>query len=79
MAERSGAVSQSGNKRRYSLVLPAGLFDEVERLAESKGMPVVDVFRQFTKLGLLVAQTEETPDTYFCIRSGNEERKVILL
>ncbi|MGH2588176.1 MAG: Clp protease N-terminal domain-containing protein, partial [Dehalococcoidia bacterium] len=48
--------------RRYSLVLPEDLFEEVERLAERQQTSVVELLRRFTRLGLLATQLQERPD-----------------
>jgi hypothetical protein len=65
--------------RRYSLVLPLELFDEVQKLADSRHTTVVEILRKFIKLGLLAIQIEETPDATLLIREGDTEREIILL
>jgi hypothetical protein len=65
--------------KRYNLVLPEELYQEVQTLAERRGTTVVDLFRRFTKLGLLVAKAEESPDMAFILREGDKERELILL
>jgi hypothetical protein len=69
-----------GNRsKRYSLVLPRDLYDEIEKLAQSRHTTVVDVMRRFLKLGLLVARAEASPDAALVIREGDTEREVIFL
>ena len=65
--------------KRYHLVLPEGLFDEVQMYANRQQTTVVDVFRKFIKLGLLAAQIEDDPEAALLIRQGNTEREIILL
>ena len=72
-ADRSSAM------KRYSLVLPEGLFDQVQQYADQRQTTVVDVFRRFIKLGLLVTQIEGDPDAALLIRQGDIEREIILV
>lgn len=65
--------------KRYNLVLPEELFREVQTLAEQRHTTVVELFRKFIKLGLLVAKTEGSPDAVFLIREGEKERQIVLL
>jgi ATP-dependent Clp protease ATP-binding subunit ClpA len=65
--------------RRYSLVLPEDLFEEVERLAERQQTSVVELLRRFTRLGLLATQLQERADAALVIREGDREREVMLL
>jgi hypothetical protein len=65
--------------RRYSLVLPEELFQEVERLAERQNTSVVELLRRFTRLGLLAMQLQERPDAALIIREGGTERQLMLL
>ena len=71
--------SNKNNSRRYSLVLPEDLYEEVRGLAETRHTTVVEVLRRFVRLGLLVAQVESTPDAALVIREGDTEREIILL
>jgi CopG-like RHH_1 or ribbon-helix-helix domain, RHH_5 len=65
--------------KRYNLVLPEELYQEVQTLAEQRGTTVVELLRRFIKLGLLVAKAEESPDMAFILREGERERELILL
>jgi ATP-dependent Clp protease ATP-binding subunit ClpC len=65
--------------RRYSLVLPDGLFEEVERLAERQHTSVVELLRRFTRLGLLAMELQDRPDAALIIREGATERQLVLL
>ncbi len=66
-------------QKRYNLVLPEELFAKVQELADERGVTVVEILRRFIKLGLLVAQSEDSLDSTFIIREGESEREVILL
>lgn len=65
--------------KRYNLVLPEELFCEVQRLAERRHTTVVDLLRKFIRLGLLVANAEESSNATFIIREGDKEQQLVLL
>jgi hypothetical protein len=72
-------VAQATKTKRYNLVLPEGLYDELHGLADRRQTTVVELIRRFIKLGLLVAKAEESPDTAFLIREGDKEQHLVLL
>lgn len=65
--------------KRYNLVLPEELYQEVQTLADNRHTTVVELLRRFVKLGLLVAKAEESPDMAFILREGDRERELLLL
>lgn len=65
--------------KRYNLVLPTPLFQEVQALAGARQVSVLELLRRFVRLGLLVAKAEETPETAFVLREGSRERELLLL
>jgi hypothetical protein len=65
--------------KRYNLVLPEELYNEVQALAERRGTTVVEVFRRFIRLGLLIAKAEEAPDMELILRKGDKEQQLLLL
>ena len=65
--------------KRYHLQVPTELFDEVQKVADRKGLTVVEVIRKSLKLGLLAARLEDDPDSQLIIRRGDTEREVVLL
>jgi hypothetical protein len=65
--------------KRYNLVLPEELFNEVQTIADRHHTTVLEVLRRFVKLGLLVAKAEESPDMAFILREGDKERELMLL
>ncbi len=65
--------------KRYNLVLPEELYTELQTVADRHHTTVVELIRRFVKLGLLVAKAEESPDTAFLIRKGDEEQRLLLL
>ncbi|MEX0762019.1 MAG: Clp protease N-terminal domain-containing protein [Dehalococcoidia bacterium] len=72
-------TGDAGRVKRYNLALPEDLFREVEQLAEREHMTVLEVLRRSVKLGLLVAQAQETQGASFIIREGATERQIVLL
>jgi hypothetical protein len=59
-------------------VLPQELFDEVQRIAAAWYSTVVEVLRQFIRLGLLVAQTERFTKPACIYRQGSESLRIHL-
>lgn len=64
--------------KRYSLALPADLYAEVQRIAEARHTTVVEVLRQWIKLGLL-AESLEAKGGALLVRDGQGERELVLL
>jgi hypothetical protein len=65
--------------KRYNLVLPEELYQEVQAIADRRHTTVVELLRRFVKLGLLVAKAEESPDMAFILREGDKEQQLLLL
>lgn len=71
--------NETKDVKRYNLVLPEELFDEVQRVAQARQTSVVELIRKFIKIGLLAIQIEETPGASLLIREGDSEQRLILL
>ncbi len=69
--------NQKDGGKRYNLVLPTHLYEEVQTLADEQKTSVLDLLRRFIKIGLLVAKLSQSPDTAFIIREGDREREVV--
>lgn len=65
--------------KRFNLNMPAELFDELQKLADERGVTPTDLLRQFAKLGLLIAKTEKDPNSQLILREGDQERIIVLL
>jgi DNA-binding PadR family transcriptional regulator len=65
--------------KRFNLVLPEELVDEVQTIADRHHTTVLEILRRFVKLGLLVAKAEESPDKEFLLREGGKEQRLLLL
>lgn len=76
----SQLIERQRGVRRYSLVLPEDLFQQVQQLAESEQTTVVELLRRFTKLGLLVTEIQRTPGASLVIRQpDNTEQRLVVL
>ena len=69
----------SKEMKRYNLVLPQILFDELQRIADEKDTTVVEIIKRFIRLGLLVSNAEKSPDMSFVLRRGDREDQLLLL
>jgi hypothetical protein len=74
----TSALKQRGMKK-YQIVVPESLFEEIEKVAHSRQTTVIDIIRRFLKLGLLTAKIENTDNAGLFIREGDSEREIILL
>jgi hypothetical protein len=54
--------------RRYNLVLPEALYDELQNAAEQNHTSAVELVRRFIKLGLLALELQDKPDAGIYIR-----------
>ena len=72
-------ASKNENIKRYNLALPVDVFDAVKDVAEKRKSTVLEVLRKFVKIGLLVAEIEETPGASLYIREGEAERQIIAI
>lgn len=64
---------------RYNLQLPEKLFKSIEELAKSEGVKVVDVIRQFVKLGLVAVEAQKNPDEALLYKRGNKVEELRFL
>lgn len=65
--------------KRYTAAFPVALFREVEALADERGVSVLELLRQFIRLGLFVAKVEATPGAMVVVREDGQERQLVLL
>lgn len=62
-------------KKRYNLALPQDMFDALQAEADARSTSVVELLRQFIRLGLLATQ----PGTKIVLREGDRESVILLL
>ncbi len=77
--KRSPSTLKQRGMKKYQIVVPESLFEEIEKIANSRQTTVIDIIRRFLKLGLLTARIENTPNAGLFIREGDSEREIILL
>jgi hypothetical protein len=78
--EKGGNMSKEPQgKKRYSLVVAEDLFDELQELAEQKDTSVVELIRKFIRLGLIVSKAENSPDTTFLLKKGDEVQQILIV
>lgn len=65
--------------KRYNLVLPQELFDQLQVIADERHSTVLEVMRQFIRLGLLVSKAEKSSEIMLIIREGDKERELMLI
>ena len=65
--------------KRYNVVLPAALYDELQKVAAEKHTTVLELIRKFVKLGLLAVRAETTPNLDFVVRENGVESRVFIL
>lgn len=62
--------------KRYNLVMPEELYNELKAVSDKKQLTVVDVMRNFIKLGLLVDKLNDE-GAEIIIRQGATEKQII--
>lgn len=65
--------------KRYNVVIPQELFDELQNVADNRGVTAVEMLRKFIKLGILASWIEELPDASLIVRDGDSERELLLI
>jgi len=59
--------------------LEEDLFEKVQAVADEEQTTVVEIFRKFTKFGLIALEVQKKPDAALIIREGDTEREIIFL
>lgn len=72
-------MSTENSVKRYNLVIPTTLYEEVEALAKANHTTVVEVLRKFIRLGLVAHAVQESKDSQLIIRDGESERELLIL
>jgi hypothetical protein len=72
-------ANQKTGGKRYNLVLPSHLYEEVQTVANEQNTSIPDLLKRFIKIGLLVAKLSQSPDTTLIIREGGKEREVLFV
>ena len=64
--------------KRYNLVLPYDLYEEMEGVATAEHSTVIDAFKRIIKYGLLAYKVMKDPSSQLIIREGDSEREIVL-
>lgn len=67
------------NIRRYSLILPDPIYEQLNDIADEKGTTMAELIRRFIGLGFLAMKTSNDPDSELLLRNGDTIRGIILL
>jgi hypothetical protein len=65
--------------KRYNLVLPQPLFDELQSVADERHTTVLEVLKQYIRLGLLISKAAKSPDMAVILREGDRDRDLMLI
>lgn len=74
--EKLNEIVRQTSQKRYSLVIPTELFNEVQTLADSQHMSVVEVLRYFIKMGLFIIKT---PNCKVVVKEDSKEREITFI
>lgn len=77
LAQETHLEKNKQEQVRYNLILPAELYKDILRSAESRGMKVVDMMRLLMKISVWVLHELDTPGTKFVLKNGDSEREIV--
>ena len=69
---------KSNSHKRYNLVLPQELFDDIKQVADKQGTTSVEVIRKFIRIGLLAEKIQDDPESALIIREGDTEKQIMI-
>jgi len=72
-------MDQRVKTKRYNLILPTSLFDQIELLADDESASILEMLKRFIKIGLMITTLAQSPDTKVIIREGDRERELVFL
>jgi hypothetical protein len=82
MAQKESPKKESENEtsinsgvKRYNLVIPAPLFNEVQHMAEKEHTTMLELFKRCIKIGLVILRL--SPGAEVIIRQDGGETKLI--
>lgn len=64
---------------RYSLVLPADLYDRIKSIAEEEQTTVLEIMKRFLRLGLVATQAQRNGSAQLILREGDRDREILLV
>lgn len=72
-----GEIAKPKSKKRYNLVIPVELYNQLSEIAGRDGASVIDVMRRFIKVGLYIDAVSHTKGAKVIIREGKSEREIV--
>ncbi len=72
-------TDQKAKTKRYNLLLPINLFNQVQALADEEGTSVLELLKRFIRIGLVITKLTQSPDAALLIRQDGKERELVLL
>lgn len=64
--------------KRYNMVIPTELYNEVEVLANSKQIAVIELLRNFIKLGLLLNKLNDE-GAEIIVRQNETDKHILII
>lgn len=71
-------INRETEFKRYTLILPVSLLNELQTIADEASIGLVDVFRTSLKIGLMVNKVNKNGGKLI-LRENNIDREVVLL
>jgi len=71
VSPKSAREHGKDNMKRYNLVLPHTLFNEVQAMADAADTTVLDMLKRFIKIGLVLTKLCQSPDATLIVREGD--------
>jgi len=65
--------------KRFNLVLPVKLADELQKVADDWGVSQTEVFKRFLRAGFFLWEAEKSPDMAILIREGDNTERLKFL
>jgi hypothetical protein len=72
-------TDQKTKTKRYNLILPVSLFNQVQSLADKEGTSVLELLKRFIRIGLVITKLTQSSDAALLIRQDGKERELVLL
>jgi len=64
---------------RYQLAVPQVIFATLKEVAKDQDVTIVDLLRDYIKIGLWVSKVSKDPTTELILRKGGKETQLLLL
>jgi predicted DNA-binding protein len=68
----------TNEKKRYHLVIPIELYQELEKVANNKSRTIIDVLRRYIEFGLWIDTFSNKADATLRITEGGDEYRLPL-